>query len=138
MRSDATSPRTPSAPACIPERILLEREVDLGGTAHRAGLLRALGRRQGTAGGAAGAGLGLRTELRQRGLSLKYVKNILAGSFKAMLRDARLIDRVLAADPFEGVTWPRVEVPEADPFAPDERQRILAWFRDRRFGFSAG
>ena len=68
----------------------------------------------------------------------KYVKNILAGSFKAMLRDARLIDRVLAADPFEGVTWPRVEVPEADPFAPDERQRILAWFRDRRFGFSAG
>jgi len=56
MRSDATSPRTPSAPACIPEPILLEREVDLGGTAHRAGLLRALGRRQGTAGGAAGAG----------------------------------------------------------------------------------
>ncbi len=44
-------------PACIPEPILLERhEVDLGGTAHRAGLLRALGRRQGTAGGAAGAG----------------------------------------------------------------------------------
>ena len=68
--------------------------------------------------------LGLRTELRQRGLSLKYVKNVLAGSFKAMLRDARLIDRVLAAEPFEGVTWPRVEVPEADPFAPDERQRI--------------
>ena len=82
--------------------------------------------------------LGLRTELRQRGLSLKYVKNVLAGSFKAMLRDARLIDRVLAAEPFEGVTWPRVEVPEADPFAPDERQRILAWFRDRRLGFSAG
>src|SRR5438132_2375231 len=82
--------------------------------------------------------LGLRTELRQRGLSLKYVKNILAGSFKAMLRDARLIDHALAADPFEGVTWPRVEVPEADPFAPDERQRILAWFRAWRFGFSAG
>ena len=82
--------------------------------------------------------LGLRTELRQRGLSLKYVKNILVGSFKAMLRDARLIDHALAADPFEGVTWPRVEVPEADPFAAEERQRILAWFRDKRFGFNAG
>src|SRR5437016_3119565 len=82
--------------------------------------------------------LGLRTELRQRGLSLKYVKNILAGSFKAMLRDARLIDHALAADPFEGVTWPRVEVPEADPFTPEERQRILAWFRDKRFSFNAG
>jgi len=82
--------------------------------------------------------LGLRAELRQRGLSLKYVKNILAGSLKAMLRDAREIDRVIMHDPFVGVRWPRVEVPGPDPFTAEERQRIQAWFRDRRFSFHAG
>ena len=82
--------------------------------------------------------LGLRAELRQRGLSLKFVKNILAGSLKAMCRDARRIDHVLAHDPFEGVTWPRVELPAPDPFTAEERRRILAWFRDKRFGFHPG
>jgi hypothetical protein len=37
----------------------------------------------------AGDILGLRAELLQRELSLKYVKNILAGSFRAMVREAR-------------------------------------------------
>jgi integrase len=82
--------------------------------------------------------IGLRSELRQSGLSLKYVKNILAGSFKAMIRDAREIDRLLTHDPFLGVRWPRVEVPGPEPLMADERQRVLAWFRDRRFSFHAG
>lgn len=78
--------------------------------------------------------LGLRSELRQRDLALKFVKNILAGSFKAMLRDARNIDGLMPQDPFAGVTWPRVELPGPDPFTADERHRILAWFRDKHFG----
>ena len=82
--------------------------------------------------------LGLRSELRQRGLSLKYVKNILAGSLKAMLRDARLIDHELERDPFDGVTWPRVEVPDPTPFTTEERERILGWFREKQFGFHVG
>ena len=82
--------------------------------------------------------LGLRSELRQRDLSLKFVKNILAGSFKAMLRDARNIDGLMPQDPFAGVTWPRVELPGPDPCTADKRHRILAWFRDKHSGFHPG
>ena len=73
--------------------------------------------------------LGLRAQLLQRGLSLKYVKNILGGSFKAMIRDAREIDRVLMLDPFVGVRWGRVPVPGPEPFTAEERSRILTWFK---------
>ena len=82
--------------------------------------------------------LGLRAELLQRGLSLKYVKNILAGSFKAMIRDAREVDQLLDRDPFVGVRWGRVPVPPPDPFTFDERQRIVDWFQRRSFSFHAG
>jgi integrase len=82
--------------------------------------------------------LGLRAELLKRGLSLKYVKNILAGSFKAMIRDAREIDQVLTHDPFVGVRWGRVAVPGPEPFTAEERSRILAWFERKRFGFHCG
>jgi integrase len=82
--------------------------------------------------------LGLRAELQQRGLSLKYVKNILAGSFKAMIRDAREIDRVIVDDPFVGVRWGRVPVPGPEPFAAAERTRIIWWFERKRFGFHPG
>lgn len=82
--------------------------------------------------------LGLRAQLLQRGLSLKYVKNILGGSFKAMIRDAREIDRVITGDPFVGVRWGRVPVPGPEPFTADERSRILGWFEHKRFGFHCG
>lgn len=82
--------------------------------------------------------LGLRAQLLQRGLSLKYVKNILAGSFKAMIRDAREIDQLLSHDPFVGVRWPRIAVPGPDPFSAEERSRILSWFQRKRFGFHCG
>src|SRR5262245_13756936 len=59
--------------------------------------------------------LGVRAELLANGLSVKYVKNILGASFKAMIRDAREIDGVIDAEPFVGVRWPRVEVPGPGP-----------------------
>ncbi len=79
--------------------------------------------------------LGVRAELLQRGLSLKYVKNILGGSFKAMIRDAREIDRLLTLDPFVGVRWGRVPVPGPEPFSAEERTKILRWFERKQFGF---
>ena len=82
--------------------------------------------------------LGLRAELLQRGLSLKYVKNILGGSFKAMIRDAREIDQAIKHDPFVGVRWGRVAVPGPEPFTAEERSRILGWFERKRFGFHCG
>lgn len=81
--------------------------------------------------------LGLRAQLLQRGLSLKYVKNILGGSFKAMVRDAREIDRVVTLDPFVGVRWGRVPVPGPEPFSAAERTTILRWFQRKQFSFRA-
>ena len=81
--------------------------------------------------------LGLRAQLLQRGLSLKYVKNILAASFKAMIRDAREIDKLLTHDPFVGVRWGRVPVAGPEPFSADERAAILRWFERKRFSFRA-
>jgi integrase len=82
--------------------------------------------------------LGLRAELLQRGLSLKYVKNILAGSFKAMIRDAREIDGLLERDPFLGVRWGRVQVAGPEPFTAGEVRGITHWFSTKRFGLHSG
>jgi len=82
--------------------------------------------------------LGLRVELLQSGLSLKFVKNILGASFKAMIRDAREIDNVPLHDPFAGVRWGGVAVPGPDPFAAEERMRIIELFRKKPFGFYSG
>jgi len=81
--------------------------------------------------------LGLRAQLLQRGLSLKYVKNIIGGSFKAMMRDAREVDHVIALDPFVGVRWGRVLVPGPEPFTAEERATILRWFERKQFSFRA-
>ena len=70
-------------------------------------------------------------------LSEKYVKNILCGSFAAMLRQAR-VDELVTADPFVGLEWQRWEHPEPDPLDERERDAILAWFRTHRFSFNAG
>ena len=72
-----------------------------------------------------------------RKLSEKYVKNILVGSLRAMLRDADErynlpvdVDRI-----FKGLRWEgHGEMPKPDPFEPNERDRILEWFRTKKFG----
>jgi len=69
--------------------------------------------------------------------SVKHVKNILAGSFRAMIHQAR-IDDWIARDIFAGLKWPRWTPPPPDPFALDEQQRIIAWFHSARFGFHPG
>jgi len=56
--------------------------------------------------------LGLRAELLQRGLSMKYVKKIPGGSFKALIRDAREIHRVVTLGRFVGLylMWVKVNL----------------------------
>jgi integrase len=81
---------------------------------------------------------GLQAELIDRKLSTKYVKNIVSGSFRAMIQQA-LDDRVLVQDPFpRKLKWPRWHVPPADPFTDEERERIEVWFREKRFGLRPG
>jgi len=70
-------------------------------------------------------------------LSPKYVKNILSGSFQAMIRDA-LVDDLVNANLFVGLKWPACELPEPDPFSAQEVDKILKWFRQKRWSFHAG
>jgi integrase len=72
-----------------------------------------------------------------RKLSEKYVKNILVGSLRAMLRDAdERYDLPLDVDRiFKGLRWDgHSGVPKPDPFEPKDRERNLEWFRTKKFG----
>jgi integrase len=69
--------------------------------------------------------------LKQVGLSLKTSRNIIDGSFRAMMRDARTIDHLVSEDPFAAIRWPTREVPEPDPFTEQERDELLRYFRTR-------
>ena len=69
--------------------------------------------------------------------SVKHAKNIVAGSFRAMIRQAR-IDEVIISDVFAGLKWPQWTPPKPDPFTVDEVRRVIAWFRAKRFGFHPG
>ena len=66
-------------------------------------------------------------------LSLKTVKNIVAGTFRAMLRDAQ-IDGVIKRSPFEDLPrkgwWPEIDTPPPNPFTDEQRQKICQWFYD--------
>ncbi|MBI1814070.1 MAG: site-specific integrase [Deltaproteobacteria bacterium] len=52
-------------------------------------------------------------------------------SFRAMLRDARIVDQLIDRDPFTGLIWPRMPKRPADPFTEEEREKILWWFRKK-------
>ena len=65
------------------------------------------------------------------GLSTKTVRNIVDGSFRAMVRDAREIDRLITGDPFAAVQWPDKETLRRDAFTKEDRDKILDYFRTR-------
>ncbi len=73
-----------------------------------------------------------RLALLRGGLSVKTCRNIMDGSFRALYRDARAeIDELKGRDPFLDVHWPPGERKKPDPFLSDERDAILAYFRER-------
>ncbi len=74
----------------------------------------------------------LRGALRKRGLSEKTIRNVIDGSFRAMVRDA-MQDDIPAAFPFPKVRWPEKIVPGPSPFTAEERDDILDYFRTKRF-----
>ena len=80
---------------------------------------------------------GLQAELLSKGKSVKYVRNILGGTLRAMVQQARA-DELMTRDVFAGLKWPAWDPPEPDPFTPDERTRILDRFAIQRYGFSPG
>jgi len=58
--------------------------------------------------------------LEERGLKLKTCRNIIDGTFRAMIRDARVVDYLIDKDPFAALKWPRTENTEPDPFTEKE------------------
>lgn len=69
--------------------------------------------------------------------SVKHVRNIVSGSLRAMIQQARR-DEIVTRDSFAGLKWPKWIPPKPDPFTLEEQQRILAWFKAHRFGFHPG
>lgn len=80
---------------------------------------------------------GFQAELLSKGLSVKYVRNILSGTLRAMIRQAEA-DEIVTRHVFAGLKWPTWDPPEPEPFTADERTRIVEWFKAKRFGFSPG
>jgi integrase len=80
---------------------------------------------------------GLQAELLSRGLSVKFVKNIISGSFRAMIQQAK-VDDLVTRDIFAGLKWPKWNPPKPDPFTAEERSRIVEWFGRKLFGFHPG
>jgi len=66
----------------------------------------------------------------ERGLSLKSCRNIIDGTFRAMMRDAR-IDGLIEKDVFVNLRWPRISQPKPDPFTDQERDNILQHFKEK-------
>jgi len=66
-----------------------------------------------------------------QGLKMKTARDVIDATFRAIYRDARMIDRVVSDDPFAALRWPRKIEIEPDPFSAAERDELLAYFADR-------
>ena len=66
------------------------------------------------------------------GLSLKSCRNIIDGTFRAMMRDARAEKPSLGlTDHFANLKWKRLPTSKPDPFTAEERDVILNHFREK-------
>lgn len=80
---------------------------------------------------------GFQAELLAKGKSVKYARNIIAGTLRAMMQQARA-DELVTRDVFAGLKWPAWEPPEPEPLTAEERAKILQRFKHQRYGFSPG
>ena len=67
----------------------------------------------------------------ERGLKMKSARTIIDASFRAMMRDARKIDHLIATDPFAALDWPRLPSPKPDPFTEEDRDKIIQAFKEK-------
>ena len=66
------------------------------------------------------------------GLGLKSCRNIIDGTFRAMMRDARAEKPSLGlTDHFANLKWKRLPTSKPDPFTGEERDVILNHFREK-------
>jgi integrase len=74
----------------------------------------------------------LRRSLRSRKLAEKTIRNVVDGSFRAMIRDAGRHE-IPATFPFPKLTWRNRVVPGPSPLSREERDQVLRFFRDKRW-----
>ena len=73
-----------------------------------------------------------RLSLLRKGLAVKTCRNVIDGSFRAMYRDARAeLDELKGKDPWIDLHWPVTSREKPDPFEPEERDKILEFFREK-------
>src|SRR5262249_37244910 len=66
------------------------------------------------------------------GLKMKTARDVIDATFRAIVRDARKVDKFFVGDPFADVAWPKKVVPKPDPFDADERDALLSYFRRQK------
>jgi integrase len=76
-----------------------------------------------------------RTDLLKKGLKLKTCRNVMDGTLRALLRDARTVDKLIREEVFADLPpkwWPRRPKNKPDPFDANERDALLTYFREKR------
>ena len=76
-----------------------------------------------------------RADLLNKGLTLKTARNVIDGTLRALLRDARTVDKLVGHDVFADLPpkwWPRRPKIKPDPFDGAERDALLDYFREKR------
>jgi integrase len=76
-----------------------------------------------------------RADLLKKGLALKTTRNVIDATLRALLRDARTVDKLIPHDIFADLPpkwWPRFPKSKPDPFDATERDNVLAYFREKR------
>jgi integrase len=70
--------------------------------------------------------------LAEQQLSLKTVRNVIDGSLRAMMRDAKNAG-FTQSFPFPDLEWSRHLVPGPDPFTEEERDALVEYFRVKKW-----
>jgi integrase len=68
---------------------------------------------------------------RRQGSQDEDPRDIIDGTFRALYRDARTVDRLVGDDPFAALRWPRKIELEPDPFTAEERDKLLDHLRHK-------
>lgn len=77
----------------------------------------------------------LRAALLKKGLSMKSARNVIDGTLRACLRDARTVDKLITIDPYADLPpkwWGRRKAQKPDPFTEAERDKLVAHYKDKR------
>lgn len=66
---------------------------------------------------------------------MKTAQNAVGASLRAMIRDAKFIDKLIDKNPFDDLPpkwWPTAKRQKIDPFTEEEREKILKYYLHNR------